>query len=148
MKKSFFSRMKIPFKYLKDFKFLFNVTFLENDNEILKNIFIENISTVTVSVVNNIPYFELPKYVEGKRIHVSIYLGDDPKESVCGFEVGTLEQIKELYKRNEYYFLSKGKGIIYPGGIEVKENDERTFSEIGIRDNCTCKGIIIKKPYK
>ena len=34
---------------------------------------------------------------------------------------------------------------IYPGEIEVKENDERTFSEIGIRDVFICKVKVNKK---
>ena len=38
--------------------------------------------------------------------------------------------------------------MIYPGEIEVKENDERTFSEIGIRNNFICKWKVQKKVKK
>ena len=42
MKKAFCSRMKIPFKYINEFKFLYKVQDIE-DNAIIKNVFLINI---------------------------------------------------------------------------------------------------------
>ena len=81
--------------------------------------------------------------IEGKSIEASIYFNDSTNKSFS-FLIGTLNQIKELYKAMKIYasvnpFDLVGNGIITPGEIEVKENDERTFSDIGIRDNFICK---------
>lgn len=81
--------------------------------------------------------------IEGKSIEASIYFNDSTNKSFS-FLIGTLNQIKELYKAMKIYasvnpFDLVGNGKISPGEIEVKENDERTFSDIGIRDNFICK---------
>ena len=39
MKKAFYAKMKIPFKYINEFKFLYQPQDIE-DNEIIKNVFI------------------------------------------------------------------------------------------------------------
>ena len=143
IKKSFCSRNKVPFKYIKDLQFLYNAAEM-NDNEILKNIIPLDIRTINVIVREKKDILPHYPYIKGKKIKVSIY-SKNPKKILRTFDVGTLNQIKELYEFIELYFNAKGKGIIYPGGIELTENDERAFSEIGIRDNFTCKWINIKK---
>ena len=73
------------------------------------------------------------------------------KEYYKSFCVGTLTQIKEFYEAmrfnaENYGFVLLGNGLFYGkiGEIELKENDERSFSEIGIRENFICK-LKVKK---
>ena len=140
IKKSYCSKKEIPFKYLKDFIFLCSATELSDDE------IISNYSTIVVHERNAIVGKSF--YTDGKRICASIYYNDS-KKSIPGVYFGTLNQIKDFYERIKYYYFynEKGKGIIYPGGIEVKENDERAFSEIGIRDDFICRWITNKKQY-
>ena len=42
-----------------------------------------------------------------------------------------------MVKESKYKIINKP--ILYTGNIEVKEDCERTFSSIGIRDDCICK---------
>ena len=60
------------------------------------------------------------------------------------FVAGTLQQIKCFYKEiksklysNHYKLMDNP--VIIPGEIELKQDDERTFSSIGIRENFICK---------
>lgn len=77
------------------------------------------------------------KGIEGKEIYVQIVLNDI---GICMFKFGALNRIKELHKKiKNGYRNIVSNAIIYPGGIEVKENDERTFAEIGIREAFICK---------
>ena len=128
--------MEIPFKYIDNFNCMFNGRKIE-DNKILKNIFPNHIFGFKVPIINNSRLFDDTQVTEGKRIFAQIYLNDI---GVFQLRFGTLNQIKELYKEiykgNRFDSL---EAIIYPGEIEVKENDERTFSEIGIRDDFICK---------
>ena len=112
------------------------------DNEILKNIFQSNKNDLHIIVINTsgLSCGDL-LFVEGKRIIVTIYYND---KAVYLRPCGTLNQIKEFHKQitkllefDNYDLI--GNGIIYPGEIKVKQNDERTFSEIGIRNNFSCK---------
>ena len=112
------------------------------DNEILKNIFQSNKNDLHIIVINTsgLSCGDL-LFVEGKRIIVTIYYND---KAVYLHSCGTLNQIKEFHKgikellKLDNYDLI-GNGIIYPGEIKVKQNDERTFSERGIRNNFSCK---------
>ena len=136
MKKSYLSKMEIPFKYLEEeFIFIFNGETLINNNETIKNVGFGSFPLIKVVYTKLMP--EKPLNVKGKRIRVSFYFKDSKKS--IDDDIGTLNQIKELHKIIFYSLCSKGKAIIYPGGIEVKRNDERTFSDIGIRDNFICR---------
>ena len=126
MKKSYCSRVKVPFKYMKSYlKFIYNGQDI-SDNQILKNI----LKSYSISI----RVFELKsnlQYIEGKRIIASFYSNN--KKKISDIAIGTLNQIKDIF--NQYKFRFYSKGIIYPCGIEIKVDDERTFSEIEIRDN-------------
>ena len=138
MKKSFLSKMEIPFKYLEGFHFTFNAEPLVNNNETIKIVDFFSMSYMPcIKVITKNLCFNAPVSVKGKRIRVSFYLKDSKKS--IDDDIGTLNQIKELHEIIFYLLCSKGKAIIYPGGIEVKRNDERTFSDIGIRDNFICR---------
>jgi len=111
----------------------------------LKNIF-NSSSNISIYVSENSLLF--PIFPEGKKIRASFYSNNE-KKNIFNINIGTLNQIKELY--NLYIFRFHSKGIIYPGGIEIKKDDERTFSEIGIRDNFKCilfGNSLIKKNKK
>ena len=88
---------------------------------------------------NNFDFYNI---TDGKEIFADIYFNDI---KVYRLPFGTLNQIKDLHKimKNLYNIGNGsdllGNALIYPGEIEVKKNDERTFSEIGIRDNFICK---------
>jgi hypothetical protein len=77
----------------------------------------------------------------GKIFNVSIQNNRDLR---LNFKVGTLEQIKSFRRRinqeieNLRYSIINNP-ILNPGEIELSEDDERTFSSIGIRDNCICR---------
>ena len=142
MKKSYLYKKEIPFKYINDFILMYNGKKLD-ENEILKNFITEpsnNMLTINIIDSNNFKCGGL-FHAEGKRIIANVYFNDS--KNVRSYHIGTLNQIKELYKGlNNEFSGPKGKFIIYPGEIEVKENDERTFSEIGIRKEFD---IILKK---
>ena len=130
MIKSFLCKFEVPFEHINKFKLFHNGLHLK-ENEILKNIINSNHITRTFIVVEfsgNRSEFLLDK--KGKKIKAHLFFND------TYVYVGTLNQIKELYTElNNYYTCLNRKVIINSGEIEVKENDERTFSEIGIRDS-------------
>jgi len=148
MKKSFCSREKFPFKYIKNnyLGFEYNGKNI-SDNQILKNIFITSSANFIYVVERQSVIFPI-LVVEGKRIRASFYSNNE-KKRIFDIDIGTLNQIKKLYSL--YIFRFYSKGIIYPGGIEIKKDDERTFSEIGIRNNFKCilfGNSLIKKNKK
>ena len=142
MKKSYLYKKEVPFKYINDYYLIYNSKFLEN-NEILKD-FTNSEPYCTIIIIdgNNLKCGNIFN-VEGKRIMASVYLDSKLRSK---HYIGTLNQIKDVYKGlNDYYMGSKGKIIILPNEIEVKGNDERTFSEIGIRDDFIIKYYSQKK---
>lgn len=133
--KSFLSIMRIPFKlYLKDYYIRYNGKTLHLED---KNILYENIYNVKIY------FFESEKRkFQGKILEVIIINEND----ICLIRVsaGTLQQIKCLYKEikdtlySNHFNLIENP-IIIPAEIELKQDDERTFSSIGIRENFICK---------
>ena len=77
----------------------------------------------------------------GKIFNVTIQNNID---LILNFNVGTLEQISNFRRRlnqrieNLRYRIINNP-ILNPGEIELNEDDDRTFSSIGIRDDCTCR---------
>ena len=133
--KSFLSEMKIPFKlYLKDYysKYSYRVLHLED-----KNVLYENIDGIMLNFLEIIK-----RECHGKLLAVTIK--NENNTLTNEFVAGTLQQIKCFYKKiksklyNNNYKLM-GNPIIIPGEIELKWDDERTFSSIGIRENFICK---------
>ena len=150
MKRSFLCKMDIPFKYIGEFRFIYNSKLVDN-NEILKDtisifsinpvISVDKIQSVVVSYTN----------IVGKRIKASVcFIGKRTSERFHHFYIGTLNQLKEFYhmiKSYSFGFDLIGNEIIYPEKIEVKENDKRTFSEAGIRNDFICKWKVKEKKY-
>ena len=137
MKKSYLCKRVIPFKYYYLFNFIFNGRKIE-DKEILKNLNIREMAIIDVDETKYIDREYDIKATEGKKIYAQIEVNDI---GIFRFKFGTLNQIKELHKEIKNHMPNHfdGNAIIYPGKIEVKENDERTFAEIGIRDSFICK---------
>jgi len=133
--KSFLSEMRIPFKlYLKDYYIKYGSRVLHLED---KNVLYENIDGIMLNFLEIIK-----RECHGKLLAVTI-----KNENITltdEFVAGTLQQIKCFYKeiksklyRNKYKLI--GNPIIIPGEIELKQDDERTFSSISIRDNFICK---------
>ena len=134
--KSFLSIMKIPIKlYLKQYYIRYNGITLRLED---KNVFNEEIPNVTII------FFECMRFNirKGKKLLVTIKKENEILTDE--FFVGTLELLKCFYEelksklnRNHYKLIDNP--IIIPGDIELKKDDERTFSSIGIRENFICK---------
>jgi hypothetical protein len=111
------------------------------DDRILKNIFGVN-STITIFNTGEVVSQNfIDNNGPGKVFEVSI---ENNKGIILDFTVGTLEQISNFRKSlngkaEELKYKINNNPILYPGNIEVKEDCERTFSSIGIRDDCICK---------
>ena len=135
-----------PLKDLSNSIFLFcNGKKLEyndkNKNKILSEIKIDNESIICFKTfINSNDY---SKYINpGKHLHVSIK--DENFNFKFNFHAGTLQKIKNFYRYLNYhlkvseYTTIKENLIIQPGNIELKNDDERTFSSIEVRNDFTC----------
>lgn len=133
--KSFLSEMRIPFKlYLKDYYIKYGSRVLHLED---KNVLYENIDGIMLNFLEIIK-----RECHGKLLAVTIK--NENNTLTNEFVAGTLQQIKCFYKEiksklysNNYKLM--GNPIIIPGEIELKQDDERTFSSIGIRENFICK---------
>ena len=141
MIKVFLTEMGIPFKNLKEFSFIYNGEILNKSkkNELLKDCLqdLSRIEFVQHNMVTNDPFNDLKI---GKILNFNI------NNCNYNFTIGTLAQIKEFYNGlkiflSNYDMRNKkiDKVILNPGNIEIRVDDERTFSSIGIRENFECK---------
>jgi len=146
MIKVFLTEMKIPFKNLKEFSFIYNGEILNNSKkkELLKDYFqsLSRVEFVQHNLITNDPFNDLKIGKNNLNFNINNYFNN------CNynFTVGTLAQIKEFYNRLKIFLFNYGlenkkidKVILNPGNIEIKIDDERTFSSIGIRENFECK---------
>jgi len=106
----------------------------KEDDTLLMNFFSGYYSTI---YFNDSMHEDLP----GKIFIVTIQNNND---LILSFTAGTLEQIsnfrRRLNQKIEYLnYRITNNPILNPGEIEINESDERTFSSIGIRDDCTCR---------
>ena len=123
------------------FYFVYNGSVINTeDNTLLSNFF---------SIFSYYQNIEIKKFsniledLPGKVFNVSI---QNNRNLELDFTVGTLEQIRSFRRRlnqgieNLRYSIINNP-ILNPGEgeIELSEDDERTFSSIGIRDNCICR---------
>ena len=138
MFEAFFNILKIPNYERTLYMFLYDGKRLnENNNNLLKTTFrnMGAVSIITFDICQN-----LTNNSPGPGKIFLIYLKNF-REDQSSIEVGTLEQINIFYERLKNYlygyeFKMNNNPILYPGEIELKKDDERTFSSIGIRDNC------------
>ena len=80
---------------------------------------------------------------DGKILNVNIEIGNECYNNIF---LGTLEQLKQFYEsinlavKAIFSCNKKIKNIIIlPRNLEIKKDDERTFSQIGIREDFQCK---------
>lgn len=141
MFKIFLKEMNLE-KNKDSLNFLFNgVTMSTKDDRLLKNIFGGDSIITIFNTGELVPQNYIDNNGPGKVFEVSI---ENNKGIILDFKVGTLEQISNFRKRlngkaEELKYKINNNPILYPGNIEVKEDCERTFSSIGIRDDCICK---------
>jgi hypothetical protein len=138
--KPFLSIMRIPFKlYHKDYyiKYSNRLLHLEDKNPLYQNFSNERLIFMEIG----------KRKCHGKLLAVTIKNENDTLTNE--FVAGTLQQIKCFYEEiksklycNQYKLMDNP--IIIPGEIELKMDDERTISSIGIRENFICKVKIQK----
>jgi len=136
MIKMFFFVMIIPEKEKKHFMLSHRGSPLNfNDNSTLleKGFHNQNV-IITVhelnQVVAGISY-------KGKEIEAKIY---NKEKLISNFKIGILNTIEQLYGSLGYYIPSKYSKInkLEMGGKELKKDDKRTFSSIGINNDFIC----------
>ena len=104
------------------------------DNTLLLNFFYNANPTINF-------YFNNFEDLPGTIFNVTI---QNNRDLILNFNVGTLEQISDFRRRlnqrieNLRYRIINNP-ILNPGEIELNEDNERTFSSKGIRDDCTCR---------
>ena len=121
------------------FYFVYNGSIINTeDNTLLSNfVSFQNNQNIEIRY-----YFNLLEDFPGKIFNVDIQ--NNNRNSILNLKVGTLEQIKSFRRRinqeieNLRYSIINNP-ILNPGEIELNEDDERTFSSIGIRDDCICR---------
>ncbi len=130
--------MRFPFKlYLKEFYIRYNgITLNLEDKNIL----------YTDSDIKII-FLEIEKRKSKGKMLVAIIKNEN--DILINKFTGTLQNIKNFYKELKaelygYRYKLMGNPIIIPGEIELKEDDERTFSSFGIRENFTCKVKLLR----
>ena len=139
MIKAFLFESKIPYKYKNRIDFLYNCSLLSfSENKLLKDFIFQNNAFIDIiDIYNSLDYIYLSGK-PGKTLEVNIEYN---KNIFTKILVGTLVQIKNFYE-DLISLLSQymiNNPIIYIKELELKKDDERTFSSIGIRDNFICK---------
>lgn len=139
--KVFCNKMYIPYEKRNPFNFQIGNSFLNKEDDINPIIDCNKIYVQKLSV------FPCPFY--GKLLKVSLKIKNEKgKTIISNGYAGTLEQIKHFYNNlnkliNSSYEILESP-LIYPEKISINLNDERTFSDIGIRKDFTCN-LKIKK---
>ena len=142
MFKTFFKEMNLEKNKINSLVFLYDGNRISpEDDRILKNELQDNSYITFYNTKDIVLQKGIHNHGAGKVFEVSI---ENNKGITLNFMVGTLEQISDFRKRlneqvKELKFRIINNPILYPGNIEVKEDCERTFSSIGIRDDCICK---------
>ena len=142
MFKTFFKEMNLEKNKINSLEFLYNgYRISPEDDRILKNVLLYGPNITIYNTRDIVLKKVIDNHGYGKVFEVSI---ENNKGITLNFMVGTLEQISDFRKRlnekvKELKFRIINNPILYPGNIEVKEDCERTFSSIGIRDDCICK---------
>ena len=138
MIKMFFFENRIPEKEKKNFMLLYNGNKLDfNDNSTLlekgitigcTNIFVQQNHQINNGIS-----------CHGKKIGLKIY---NKETLIVNIMIGTLNTIECLYRFLEEINSANNKKIQkleMIGGQELKRDDKRTFSSIGIRNDFICK---------
>ena len=135
MIKIFIFEMKIPKDEIFLYEFHLNCERLKfDDNKLLKE------RIMSGNVIKFLKKSSFISYQAGPGKIFIIHIENDERE-IFELETGTLSQIKNIYNLIKMILKNMdlkliGNPILYPGEIELKDDDERTFSSIGIRDEC------------
>ena len=120
------------------FYFVYNGSIINTEDNTLLSNFVSFHNNQNIEIRY---YFNLLEDFPGKIFNVNI---QNNRGLILNLKVGTLEQIKSFRRRinqeieNLRYSIINNP-ILNPGEIELNEDDERTFSSIGIRDDCICR---------
>jgi hypothetical protein len=131
MFKMFFQDNKVLEKGKPYYKFTFNSDTLNiNNSSPIESLFNCDGKTINVDIKKN------ENTIKGKELEVKI---KNKGEIIQKTSIGTLNQIKSLYFKIEQNY-SNGQQIkkIITERIEIKKDDEKTFSSRNIRNNFTC----------
>ena len=142
MIKMFFFENRIPEKEKKNFMLLYNGKKLDfNDNStLLEKGITMNCTNIFVEQKHQ---FNEGISCHGKKIRLKIY---NKEKLIFNIMIGTLNTIETLYIFLEETLSANNKKIqkLEIGGHELKKNDKRTFSSIGIRNDFICNIEFIK----
>jgi hypothetical protein len=129
----FFCEMKISKKYQNNFKFIYNsITLNENEKSTLIQKGLMNNSNIII-----IELKQLKKIFEGKILNVTLK-NKNKKTLICEINAGTLQQIKNFYSDLENSLTNYLIKDVEAEGHNLKKDDERTLSSIGIRNDFIC----------
>ena len=136
MIKIFFFENRIPEKEKKNFMLFYNGNKLDfNDNSTLLEKGI-TIGCINIFVQQN---HQINNGISchGKKIGLKIY---NKETLIINIMIGTLNTIECLYRILEETYFANHKKIqkLEIGGQELKRDDKRTFSSIGIRNDFIC----------
>lgn len=135
----YFWKMKISEKYKNNFNFIYKASTLDlNDISTLYEKDILNNNKIIVEEKNN----DYTNVIKGKKLKVSII---NQKELNTTTYIGTLNQIKDLFFHLKNIYPDYDINNITIEGKELKEDEEKTFSSIGIRENFICSINLIGK---
>ena len=128
----YFWKMKISEKYKNNFIFTYKESTLDlNDISTLFEKDILNNNKISVTEKIN----DYPNIIKGKKLKVSII---NQKELNYTTYIGTLNQIKDLFSNLKNIYSDYDINSITIEGKELKGDEEKTFSSIGIRENFIC----------
>ena len=139
MIKMFLLESKIPEKEKNNFRFLFNGSPL-NVNDMLT---LYQKSICDLSLIHVIRHNDFFSPYKGKKIEAKIY---NKENLIMNLEIGTLNTIEQFYnyieKNSPNWEVIKIQKL-EAGEQELKKDDKRTFSSIGIRNNFICNIYLI-----
>ena len=135
MIKAFLFEMKIPYEKRNYFVFYYFGELLKDDDT-----HINFIPSFTIKVFKT---FIIPEGFYGKMLKVNFEdnVGLSSFLNNKKIYAGSLQKIKDFYMKIKdyinscnyaYYYIFIENPIIYPGNIELKIDDENTFSSVGI----------------
>ena len=132
MIKIYLFEMNIPEKYKDNYIFSFNTLSLNNETTLLKNKGLKDSNSIYV-VEKKVFNANVNK---GKTIKASIMHNNN---SIMTFNIGTLNQIKDLYSYLKSNINDFGEiKSIEIEGKDYKSQQNNTFSSIGIRNDFKC----------
>lgn len=132
--KIYLLEMNIPERYKDNYIFLYNSSTINNSSSLIKELINQNNSKIIVIERENIGIcIKKGKVLKAKIKHKS--------KIIETYDIGTLNQIKDLYailRQNIKNFNEVNK-IIINGKEYQREDENRTFSSIGIKNDFSCK---------